>query len=275
MFNGNYINIETMIRDIAKYPFVEELTKREASHHLVGALKLMGAVLPLVRTYKDIEVSNYKGELPKDIAYIHGVNNKGTSCSNQGIAMKYSTDIYHSVLHSDEAKENCKNGTTGTSITTQEEADQIYKTTGAVGEIIPPLWYTTDIEDIYEENSYTINGMSIDCSFPSGWVEISYDSIQTDDKGYPMIPDDESFKKAFKYYLLKEYAEPNYYRGMVQRHIWNDIETKYYAYMGQASNSFKMLSPDQYESLANTLMRIIPAQHQPRDGWKSANRPKF
>ena len=64
-------------------------------------------------------------------------------------------------------------------------------------------------------------------------------------------------------------------RGTIPQGIYNSIEQKYYAYIGAASNSLEMLSPDQMESLANTLLRIVPNQHQYKDGWKSANRPKY
>jgi hypothetical protein len=117
--------------------------------------------------------------------------------------------------------------------------------------------------------------MSIDTSFPYGYVELVYDSIMTDNDGYPMIPDDAAFKEAYKYFLLKNAAEPAYYSEDISQYVYKDIEQKYYAYAGAAFNSLMMLSPDQYESMANSLIRIIPTQHDYRDGWKSTNRPKY
>lgn len=270
-FNGKYVKIDRILNDISKYPFVEELTKREAAHHLISLLGLIGAVTPLTRTYKNIAITQHKGVLPSNIMYIHGVNNKGNSCDNTGIAMKYSGDIYQSSLHSDEAKKSCN----GTAITTTAQAEQLYKQVGGPGEIIAPLYTNIDVNDYYNENSYTINGMSIDTSFPSGWVEIAYDAVQVDEEGFPMIPDDAAFKEAYKYFLLKQTAEPAYFRGTVQRGVYQAIEQKYYAYAGAAFNSLTMLSPDQYESMSNTLMRIVPDQHQYKTGWKDSNRPKY
>lgn len=270
MFNGKYITIDRMLMDISKYPFVEELTKRDASHHLVTALGLMGATMPLVRKYKDVEIIQHKGVMPTDIVYLHGVNFKGDSCDNQGVVMKYASDIYNSVLHSDLAKKECTTPTT-----TTETTETTTKEVGGVGEIIVPIWNVAPLEDPTVENSYNINGMSIDTSEPSGWVELSYDAIPTDDSGYPMIPDEPAFKEAFKYYLLKTTAEPAYFRGTISRNVYQDIEQKYYAYIGSAANRFNMPSPDQMESISNTLIRIMPNEHQARDGWKSANRNKY
>ena len=275
-FNGNYIKIDAVLSEISNYPFIEEMSKREASHLLVKLLGLIGATMPLARTYKNVKIVQHKGELPTDIMYLHGVNNKGNSCDNQGIAMKYASDIYNSALHTDEAKRACE----GTSVDTTAQVAQIYPPTIGDAEWVnnsqPVFWYPVGSEkEMYNDNAYTINGMSIDTSFPYGYVELAYDSIATDDKGYPMIPDDAAFREAYKYFLLKNAAEPAYYSEDISKQIYEDIQQKYYAYAGAAFGSLMMLSPDQAESMANSLIRIIPTQHDYRDGWKNTNRPKY
>lgn len=276
-FNGNYVKIDTALNEISKYPFIEEMTKREASHLLVRLLGLLGATFPLQRKYVDIKINQHKGELPKDIMYIHGVNNKGYSCNNKGIPMKYASDIYHSALHSDEAKKVCA----GKSINTLEEVKSLYPPTADtdpnwIANSQPEFWKDEKkFEKFYNENSYTINGMSIDTSFPYGYVELVYDSVPTDEDGYPMIPDDSAFREAYKYFLLKNAAEPAFFSGDINGAIFGNIEQKYYAYVGAAYGSLVMLSPDQMESMANSLLRIIPTQHDYRDGWRSTNRPNY
>lgn len=242
MFNGNYIKIDTILYDIKKYPFTEGLTKREASHSLVKLLGLIGATVPLVKQYKNVQISMHKGAMPKGVVFIHGVSFKGDSCDNQGVPMRYASDIYNSVLHSDEAKKLCKG----------EKASVSDKSRG----------------------SYNINGMSIDIDKPYGWVEIAYDSIQMDEDGFPMIPDDASFKEAFKYFLLKNAAEPSFYRGDVNQAVFRDIETQYNWYVGQAFSSLTMLTPDQMETMANGLLRILPENSNFKDGWGNFNKPR-
>ena len=273
MFNGNYTKIDTILPTIRKYPFAEGITKREAAHGLIGLLQLVGATVPLIRKYENIEIISHKGELPKDIMYIHGVNYKGDSCDNQGVAMRYASDIYNSALHSEEAKKvACGTSTTGVPLTPVSPGDT--KTVGEVGQVIAPINYGNDAQAVSYENSYNINGMSIDIAAPNGWVEICYDSVNTDEEGYPMIPDNQSLKEAFKYFLLKNAAEPAFYRGDVQQYVWNDINTQYNWYVGQSFSSLTMLSPDQMNSLANGLIRILPSKDNYQDGWKSFNKPR-
>ena len=66
-FNGNYIKIDGIIADVQKYPFMEALSKREASHSLVALLGLIGAVLPLKRKFLNIQIVLHKGVLPTDM----------------------------------------------------------------------------------------------------------------------------------------------------------------------------------------------------------------
>lgn len=280
-FNGNYVSIDSILQTVRKYPFTEALTKREAAHSLVTLLGLVGATSPLVRTYKDILITTHKGELPTDIMFMHGANNKGDSIRNQGIPMRYANDIYHSALHSDEARAICEgtsiDGSTIESIyppIQPDDVDNPEDPNWMDNIYVAPSAYTItsyDVQGIYD-NSYTINGMSIDCSFPSGWVEIAYDAVKTDDSGFPMIPDHPSLALAFKYFLLKNSAEPAFYRGDVQKHVYHDIETQYNWYVGQASNGLKMPTTDQMESLSNALLRLIPQRGQFMDGWKSSNK---
>lgn len=270
MFSGNYVNIETVLNSLKNYPYVEGLNKRDAAHKLVTLLGLIGSTVPLKRQYKNIQIVQHKGELPSNIVFIQGVNYKGNSCDNQGIPMKYASDIYLSVLNNDAIREDC-----GKNIETEEELALITKEVGDVGEIIAPLYTVMDVKGLYIENSYTINAMSIDTSHKDGWVEMVYDGIMVDSQGFPMIPDEAAFKEAYRYFLLKSYMEPLFLRGLIPAQIYNEVEKKYYAYAGSAEGLFLVPSPDQMESIANTLLRIIPAQHQYRDGWESANRPKY
>jgi hypothetical protein len=275
-FNGNYVKIESVLDGLSKYPFMENVTKRTAAHTLADLIKLVGATTPLERKYANVQITQNKGVMPVDVIFLHGVNNKGNSCDNEGIPMRYASDIYLSVLHSDTAKAECDAGTT---INTPEQVEAIYPPVVDTPEDLDmcnnawaPASYADKIPMGICENSYAINAMSIDTSFEDGWVELAYDSIATDDDGFPMIPDDASFKNAYKYLLIKNAAEPAFYRGDVQRHVYHDIEQQYDWYIGQASNSLKMLSPDQMQTLANAIVRLVPVEQSFKDGHRSLNK---
>ncbi len=276
MFNGNYIKLDQVVSEVANYPFMEALTKRQAAHNLVTLLGLTGATMPLERTYVTLEIKQHKALLPGNIMWMHGVKNHGLSCDAPGVPMKYATDIYHSSLHSQEAKAECAGEglcpeTFDTLYGPKAQGD--YKTTGGELEMSLRTWQVGgNVPREYEENSYSINGTSIDTSFPCGYVSISYDAVKTDDQGFPMVPDHKGFREAFKYFLLKNQAEPEYFRGNVTRNVYEEIDKQYSWYIGQASSGFKMPSPDQIDSMINGLVRIIPRTNNASDGWKSFNK---
>lgn len=276
MFNGQYIKLDAALNEIAGYPFMEKLTKREAAHKLVSLLGLVGATMPLERTYATLLVEQHKAQLPGGIMYLHGVRNHGKSCDTAGVPMRYATDLWHSALHSKQAKIDCE-GDKLTPATMESiygpKVQNDLKTTGGELEMVLQSYQVGGVvPKEFEENSYTINGSSIDTSFPTGYVSLSFDSVKLDDEGFPMIPDFPSFKEAFKYYILKSFMEPEFLRGTVQRAVYQEVDTQYSWYIGQASSGFKMPSPDQMQSMINGLVRIIPRGNNSSDGWKSFNK---
>lgn len=278
MFNGQYLKIDTVLEGIKNYPFIESLTRREAANGLVSLIQLIGVTLPLLNLYETIEIKDHKGLLPSDIMYINGVRNKGTNCSEGGVPMSYASDLYHSNLHSEAAKKACYGDTIGV-----DDMEDLYgpkeagdtKTVGGVGETVLQPWQVEDIPLEIYENSYNINGSSIDTSFLNGFVEIAYEGVKTDESGYPMIPDDAPFVNAFKYFLLKNAVEPEFFRGLVNERVYREINTQYDFYVGSAANSLNMPSMDQMQSMINGLVRLIPRAHNASDGWKSFNKPEY
>ena len=270
MFNGQYTSIDSVLRKIAKYPFVEGLTRGEAAHQLVELLQLIGATLPLERQYATIKIDTHKGAMPKGVMFVHGVRNLGTNCVDTGVVMSYASDIYHSDLHSVEAKKNCE-----TTTLTTEDVAELYgiKPVGGVGEISMPSWAVGSVlPREYEENSYNINGSSIDTSFANGYVKLAFDGVKVDEAGLPMVPAEATFVKAFTYYLLKEAVEPAFFSGDVRRDIYEEIGKQYAFYVGSAENTFKMPSPDQMQTMINGLVRLLPRANNTSDGWKSFNK---
>ena len=261
-FTNNYIPLERMKDELNAYPFTEGISKREVANHLISLLKLIGPILPTKRTYKTLKLDQHRADLPKGMLRVHGVNYKGDSEDNKGVAMRYASDIYNSALHSDTAKAECS----GEKIS-KDNISHI--TTGVLsnGLMIPSLNMNRPNVQLVE-NSYTFNGEQINTSMPYGYVEIAYDEIVSDEDGYPLIPDTAEFRQALKYYILRQKVEPEYFRGEVRSNIYNEILKQYAFYVGSATNSFNMPSPDQMETMIRGLVRLLPTDNNITDGWK-------
>lgn len=216
MNNLKFVSIKTILYDITRYPFVENIQAEDIALYLNTLLSLIGSPFSFSDKYSKVPIENYRGRLPCDMILINGTRHR-TNSSHAYIPMSYSTDSFHSKYH----------------------------------ECNSPDLTCSSVE------SYSINNGLMYTSFEEGEVEISYKGIEMDEDGLPMIPDNESFKQALKYYILWQYSEPARYRGEVTRDVYEDIKTQYFFYVGQATNSFNMLTPDRAKALERGLINVF------------------
>lgn len=125
-----------------------------------------------------------------------------------------------------------------------------------------PLRYATDIYhtkggDCINEMTYTLQNCVVNTSFSEGDIEVSYKAIVVDDQGYPMIPDNESVKKAIEYDIQYQYLEPFWMMGRITDKVFHYIQQQRDWYVAQATNNTTLQGPDQLESVMNSLNRLI------------------
>lgn len=132
--------------------------------------------------------------------------------------------------------------------------------------------YHTDIENTSSnstEYTYITQSCVLTASKKEGFIKVSYKSIAVDEQGYPLIPDNESFKMGLEYYILHRFLEPLWVMGKIQDKVFNYIEQKRHWYLGQASSSSIIQSPDHLESVMNGLNRLIINTSAFDNGYKN------
>lgn len=113
---------------------------------------------------------------------------------------------------------------------------------------------TSEIDDDY---SYTIQDCVITTSKKDGVAIVSAKVLVLDENGFPMIPDNESFKMALEYYVVHRHLETLWALGKVPDKVFQYFEQKRHFYVGQAENSMKIANMDHAQTLANGINRII------------------
>lgn len=237
MFNGKFISIGSILSNIMRYPFVEGIQKEDVAVYLSNFLRLVGAPITFNNLVKEIEIKNYRADIPSDMIYIKGIRYSDTKKDDKDeyTPMRYASDLYHSGRH-------C----------TENIAEQA-------------ACRDTDF-------TYILDEQYIKTSTKEGFIQIAYQAIQTDNEGLPMVPDDTKITEALKYYILWQYAEPAYYRKDVPKDIYNDIKTQYMWYVGAATNMLNMPSPDQMKTLENGIIRLIKSSTQHENVWRNFQR---
>ena len=120
--------------------------------------------------------------------------------------------------------------------------------------------YHTDIngcEPGDQEYTYITQNNVVTTSMKDGWVNISYSALATDEFGYPLIPDNESFKVALEYYIIHRTLEGLWSMGKITDKVFQYYEQKRHYYSAQATNSMTIKNMDQMETMFNALNRMI------------------
>jgi hypothetical protein len=120
------------------------------------------------------------------------------------------------------------------------------------------------------EFTYSIQKGIIFTSRENGCVQIAYTAIATDEYGYPLIPDYETFIIAMEYYILSRYLEPLWLMGKITDKAFEYIQQKRYFYTPSAFTGLQMPGVDKMESLMNTINRLIINTSNHKNFFKNA-----
>lgn len=152
---------------------------------------------------------------------------------------------------------------------------------GCKADLIPMKWSTDTFHMRYHcsdtdyvcnsEVTYKLNKNYIFTSFDCGEVYLSYLAIPTDEQGYPMIPDHESWIKACEFEVLYRLATRAYLNDELSMDKFQFIERERNWYVAQAVNATKNMSIDEWESFKNQIVRSIPKINFHRDFFKNMN----
>jgi hypothetical protein len=218
MINGKTISLGNIIWKVMRNPLASELTYEQAAEFALEFIRLVNAPLTYNNTTKKLELNNYKTVIPHNVINVRGIRYLGEDGCQDPIAMRYATDLYH---HSNTNFEN-------------------------------------DYEnDLSREYTYTLQNCVITTSRKKGFLEISYQEISLDQDGFPLVPDNESFKYGLEYFILHRYVEPLWMMGKIQDKVFQYLSQQRDWYLGQADTSTKLQGIDHLESMMNSLNRII------------------
>jgi len=113
-----------------------------------------------------------------------------------------------------------------------------------------------------ERGTYWIGDYYIKTSFANGTVFIAYMAIPTDDEGFPLVPDDISYREAIYRYITMKMMYIEYLRGNINSTIYLDMENKWHWYCKQARATSNMPDLGMLESIKNQWVRLIPNINQ-------------
>lgn len=125
------------------------------------------------------------------------------------------------------------------------------------------------------EHTYKIQGSVIFASDKDIDIVVSYKGIEVDGDGFPMIPDNPSFKKALELYVKQEAFTILFDMGKISFNVLDNVQKEYSWYVGQAQTSLINLSVDEMESFTRMWNTLIPRTKEHRNGFKTLGNEEF
>jgi len=120
-------------------------------------------------------------------------------------------------------------------------------------------WHCAAARDlkIRSRYGYSINPGKIHVDFEEGQVIFYYKSIEMDDLGFPMIPDDPAVKDAIVAYVKVKHFGIKVDMSILPQHVLQRAEQEYAWYIGQAEGRYKLPNPDEMNAISRSLLRLI------------------
>jgi hypothetical protein len=105
---------------------------------------------------------------------------------------------------------------------------------------------------------YKISGNYIQFSFESGYVKVHYLKRPLDKDGYPLIPDNENFKQALYFYVMRQMLGAGFQHPVFS---YEAAHENFELYAARAINELTYPSLDAMARLNRSFVRLVPPYH--------------
>ena len=194
--------------------------------YVIDCIRLIGVPVLFERKYKEIPITEYRGEMPIDFIEMDMESRvrmvSGTECDKVYYPMLDSASAYTEFSHYIEPTKN-RNG----------------------------------INSNINMFKYTIRGGYITVPFETGTVDIVYKGLFMDDDGLPYIPDNTKVIKAVEFYIKYNHFRILADLGKVSENVPAKAEQEYDWYVGAAQTENLMNSLDERQAISNILTNMF------------------
>ncbi len=99
----------------------------------------------------------------------------------------------------------------------------------------------------------------------NGYVKIAYKAIATDERGYPLIPDNTSYQEAVYWYVVMKLSFPKWLKGSLGgrgvntgQNVYTYIQQQWNFYRNQAYAEAMMPTADDIQNIKNDWNKLVP-----------------
>lgn len=195
-----------------------------------------------------LDIVNFKAELPCDFHKLEQIAVNGYSAVHAGNSMHYILDGCMCTIP--------EIPTEGVSIFSDSWGNTFSNMQGSSNHGLKQA-YTFDINDNY-----------ITLNVKEGKVCIAYQAIPIDKNGFPMVPDDETYKEAVVKYLTMKLDYIMWRTGKVSDNVFKHSEREWFWYCGAALAKGRMPDIAKMEQIKQQFVKLVPNINQHRVFFK-------
>jgi hypothetical protein len=117
--------------------------------------------------------------------------------------------------------------------------------------------------------TYKIQGDFIVTSVESGFIQLAYTAIKTDEDGYPMIIDNQAFIRALVDYIVYNRIRTEYINGRTTENIMERIERTYETDIAIATAKLVQPTVDEFNNISRMMNSFIFRNNARKSGFKN------
>ena len=256
-----YVSIKTIHNSITKHPLMQSVTLEAIVDYTIEFMGIVGVPDLYVKKVETKETTDHRIKLPCD--YIEMIQMRG----NRGVYHK-ATDTFHLKPREEQHKpspcdcqteaRNSRRRNGALCLECPNNAECTEKAYGYNGvECITILSSMKVRPAVMKPNTYITQDSVIFLSNKCDKVDISYLAVATDSEGYPVIPDNEKFKRGLRSYIKKEVFGVLYDTNQISRDVMFKAEQDYAWDVGAASSAAHEIDLPRIESISQAMHGII------------------
>lgn len=119
---------------------------------------------------------------------------------------------------------------------------------------------------------YRISGNYIQTSFECGYIKLHYLTLPVDKEGYPLIPDNQYFKLALEWHIIKRLIGSGYEHKVF---TYKEADEYFELYAARAMSEVSYPSLDSMARLHNSTVRLITPTNYEEDFYVASEQPEI
>lgn len=278
--NGKYVTVKTIIDEVYRdngYDY--ELPWQDSVEWIYSAMEDIRVPAQYIGRKARLLVADYRTILPCD--YHKEVQVAGSFGGCSPFPMRNATNTFHSSLLDCNWDDAWRDLAADTSSTSNAEIEPIGE--DIAGNPVYELFSQSDNFALNDSNvvsggislddaTYKINENYIFTNFKDGYIYISYYAFPIDDEGYPLIPEDEKYKKAVKAFIRLKIDYLLWRKGRLPKDVYEESKQMWAWAVGQAQNGARIPTIAQMEGIKNQQLKLIQNKHHYNTFFKNLSR---